>query len=540
MPSNHINFAYMFNLLYSVYSTPNIILPFFAGTVVDHLGPSQCMILFSFFTLLGQMILSWGVQQEKWTLMLVGRFLYGLGGESIGVASSTLNSELFEGQELALAFGINMAVSRSGSVLNNFLSPLLAGRISPPFAFYVGALMNSITVLASFIVRHLQTHSQPEDIRDDDAIQNLNEALLENPIPKNKRDHDAMQPVEQGDTTSVEQQTPTVCIVTKFGPLFWLISLACCVTYGCILPFNNVESGILLQRNYFTSPPTDCTLKFPNECTLGELQPFGMNPSTNTDGIPCPLDENNAPVLPSSIHITINNNTESSWKKSSYIFDTLDASDVDCTDTFWSKSCTKDYCQSQRKATEKTGRIMSIPYIMSIFLAPCLGHVVDRVQQRTVLSIIASLILLLVHMILACTQSSPILPLIQQGIAYALYASVIWPSIPLIIEAKNVGTAFGTIVAIQNIGLATFPMIIASIYNQSHHRFIPNVEYFFAALAACGLITGIVIHIIDQGTGSRLNSSSREDLVVEHSDQIFTPQNTEEMLTPLLRPNALE
>jgi len=524
MPSDHVNFAYMFNLLYSVYSIPNIILPFFAGTIVDYLGSAQCMILFSVFTFLGQIILSVGVKDGNWILMLLGRFFYGLGGESIGVASSTLNSNLFEGQELALAFGINMAISRSGSVFNNFLSPLFAGLVSIPFAFYIGIMMNCATVFCSLTIQHLQTKTNQTRLGQEDSLTTINEAIIENSAQAKKPKEEGRS-MNQGRTTSVvlEQPLSDTCIVSKFGSLFWLISFACCVIYGCILPFNNVASGILLQRNYFTNPPIDCTLKFPNQCSFGELQPFGENPSTDSTGLSCPIDENTAPVLPLSIHVMDYNSTEFAWKKTSYIYDTLDASDIDCTDPFWSKACTQDYCQAQRKATEKTGRIMSIPYIMSIFLAPCLGHVVDRVQQRAILSIIASLIFVLVHMILACTQSSPILPLIQQGIAYALFASVIWPSIPLIIDAKYVGTAFGTIVAIQNIGLATFPMIIASIYNKSHHQFIPNVEYFFAALAACGLLAGIIIHVIDQRTGGRLNGRNREESVIDDTEHLSTP-----------------
>ena len=33
--------------------------------------------------------------------------------------------------------------------------------------------------------------------------------------------------------------------------MFCLISISCIVVYGCVQPFNNIASGIILERNYF-------------------------------------------------------------------------------------------------------------------------------------------------------------------------------------------------------------------------------------------------------------------------------------------------
>jgi len=51
--------------------------------------------------------------------MFLGRAIYGLGGESITVTSSAILSTWFgNGKEIALAFGINLSVSRLVSVFN--------------------------------------------------------------------------------------------------------------------------------------------------------------------------------------------------------------------------------------------------------------------------------------------------------------------------------------------------------------------------------------------------------------------------------------
>jgi hypothetical protein len=90
------------------------------------------------------------------------------------------------------------------------------------------------------------------------------------------------------------------------SPMFWSLSLSCClVVYGCVLPFNNVASAILLKRNYFQTSPMDCTLLFPHECTFGTLQDH-PNPSTDSNGQACP-GKNYDPVLPTLVNISVYN-----------------------------------------------------------------------------------------------------------------------------------------------------------------------------------------------------------------------------------------
>jgi MFS family permease len=66
-----------------------------------------------------------GGYYKKYWLMLVGRVVFGLGGESMSVAQSAIVSMWFKGKELAFALGINLSVSRLGSVLNSNTIPSL-------------------------------------------------------------------------------------------------------------------------------------------------------------------------------------------------------------------------------------------------------------------------------------------------------------------------------------------------------------------------------------------------------------------------------
>jgi MFS family permease len=91
------SFAFRFNLLYSVYSFPNCVLPFFGGLVSDRLGVRLTGVIFMALILLGQIITSVGTTLKDadtaWYVMWLGRTVFGLGGESLSVAQSAFVGE---------------------------------------------------------------------------------------------------------------------------------------------------------------------------------------------------------------------------------------------------------------------------------------------------------------------------------------------------------------------------------------------------------------------------------------------------------------
>lgn len=58
--------------------------------------------------------------------------------------------------------------------------------------------------------------------------------------------------------------------------------------------------------------------------------------------------------------------------------------------------------------------------------------------------------------------------------------------------------------AIQNGGLALFPVIIGAISTKTNNDY-STVEWFFVALAALGLVVAITLNIVDYRNGSILN-----------------------------------
>lgn len=49
------------------------------------------------------------------------------------------------------------------------------------------------------------------------------------------------------------------------------------------------------------------------------------------------------------------------------------------------------------------------------------------------------------------------------GIAYCFYANCLIPAIPLVVKKKVTGTAFGLMEMLENIAMAVYPTISASI-----------------------------------------------------------------------------
>ena len=65
-------------------------------------------VLFAAFILLGQVIFALGGFFVNYPLMQVGRFVFGIGGESLAVAQNTYAVSWFKGKELNMVFGFQV------------------------------------------------------------------------------------------------------------------------------------------------------------------------------------------------------------------------------------------------------------------------------------------------------------------------------------------------------------------------------------------------------------------------------------------------
>ena len=302
--------------------------------------------------------------------------------------------------------------------------------------------------------------------------------------------------------------------VRKFDSLFWLMAICFIVVSACVIPFNTIASGLLLERDLFISSSTasSCQIAHPTQCTTGNLAPEDGNPAIDVNtGQACPASEYYAPAIPTSINITgaeaAMMSAKYGWEEEEYVYPNLTMSDVRCTDEFWSDSCTQNFCAKQETATERAGVQMSIPYIVSALCAVPVGKFVDAFGRRGHIALLGISVLVVVHVLMAHSSVSAAYLLIGQGIAYSAYGGVLWPSVPLIVDPALLGTAYGVMLSLQNAVLSLVPLFVAYLYEVGGNRYIPNVEILFYSFAVLGTVIGVLVIVTDRKSGGRIYRS---------------------------------
>ena len=153
------------------------------------------------------------------------------------------------------------------------------------------------------------------------------------------------------------------------------------------------------------------------------------------------------------------------------------------------------------------GGISSIIIFASMILAPFAGKLVDRIGRRATLMIFGSLILIPSHLAMGLTRIYPVYPMLALGVAFVLVPAALWPSIPLIVKSERVGTAFGTMTAIQNVGMAVFPLLNGLLRDWTHSYTASMV--MFACLGLVGLVFALLLRRADQREGGILERAGR-------------------------------
>jgi len=101
--------TFSFSTLYSWYSVPNVFLPLMGGFLMDTLfGLRLGTILWATFIVIGQTVTAYGAFVGKFTAMQTGRFIFGVGGESLAVAQNTYTVLWFKGKGLNMIFGLQV------------------------------------------------------------------------------------------------------------------------------------------------------------------------------------------------------------------------------------------------------------------------------------------------------------------------------------------------------------------------------------------------------------------------------------------------
>ncbi len=317
-------------------------------------------------------------------LASIGFMIFGCGCEMAGITVSRGIVKWFQGREMALAMGVEMAIARIGVAVVMLGSPVVAAispvSVSRPVA--LGAVLLCIGLILFIVYGFLD---------------------------------------KRLDAQGVEEEKDDPFKVSDIGKIlslkmFWIVALLCVLYYSAIFPFQKYAINML-------------------QCNLGYT-------------------------------------------------------------------------------AEQAGRVFFVFPLGAAAITPFLGNFLDRKGKGATMLILGALLMILCHLTFAlvvpATKSVIItyLAIILLGISFSLVPAALWPSVPKLIDAKLLGSAYALIFWIQNIGLYAFPMIIGTVLSATNPGVSDPLQYdytvpmlVFASLGVIALILGFILKVEDRRKG---------------------------------------
>jgi MFS family permease len=346
-------------LLQAIYSIPNVFMVLIGGYVVDRIGTRKAIFIFGTLCFIGAGLTT---LSASLSVMATGRLVFGLGAESLIVAVTTAVAKWFRGKELSFAFGINLMISRFGSLLAQ-QSPSWAGFA---YNYWRNPLLISVGFGALCIVGA--------------AVYWVLEVYAEKKY----------QIGPAGATDKV-----VFSDIKGFGLSYWYVVALCITFYSAIFPFETFAYQFFMDAHHVTR--------------------------------------------------------------------------------------------------EAGGDLVGMLTLFTMFGTPIFGLFVDRLGKRALLMMLGSLLLIPVYLMMAYIHSASyvtvylpssadghfafvahhlppilLLTMAMMGIAFSLIPAVMWPSVAYLVEQSKLGTAYGLMTMIQNIGLAGFNLMVGWANDRGH------------------------------------------------------------------------
>ena len=175
-------------------------------------------------------------------------------------------------------------------------------------------------------------------------------------------------------------------------------------------------------------------------------------------------------------------------------------------------------------------RYMSIEGFVCVVAAPLAGWALDRTGRALYWIIVALALLTVGHLCMLALvyevplslSIGPIPILVLNGLGYSAAAAALWPILAYILKPKQIASGYGAVNSANNLGLATVPQIVSGL------RGLPGVkgtglEYglaimSFVAVTVFGGMTVMVLMVVDQLNGGRINLTGKERAAREKLD----------------------
>ncbi|XP_044751170.1 major facilitator superfamily domain-containing protein 1-like [Coccinella septempunctata] len=209
--------------LYSVYSWPNVFLGFIGGFLIDRVfGIRMGTNIYMGLTLLGQLCFSTGVWWNAYWMMLFGRFIFGIGAESLAVAQNNYAVLWFKGKVLNMVFGLQLSFARVGSTVNfmvmegvyNLVEERFKGLDGLAITFYLATITCVFSFICSLFLGFMDKKAE--------RVLRVN-----NTVPSD--------PVRMSD-------------VRFFSGKFWLLNVIIIFFYVAIFPFFTIGKSFFMEK----------------------------------------------------------------------------------------------------------------------------------------------------------------------------------------------------------------------------------------------------------------------------------------------------
>lgn len=156
--------------------------------------------------------------------------------------------------------------------------------------------------------------------------------------------------------------------------------------------------------------------------------------------------------------------------------------------------------------------------IGAMVLTPFMGYFLDLKGKGATMMIYGAVLLTVSHLIFALVPAETfsvtiaIATIVVLGTAFSLVPAAMWPSLPKIVEDRYLGSAYGSIFWIQNIGLLAVPVLIgwalsasnpgvseqiaAGVEGVKYNYTVP--ELIFAGFGVAAFALGFVLKSVDR------------------------------------------
>ena len=381
----------------------------------------------------------------------VGFMIFGCGVEMAGITVSRGIVKWFKGREMALAMGSEMALARLGVATCMIFSPFFAklgGQVDVSRSVAFGVVLLCIalmmTVVYFFMDKKLDSQTGEAEEKDD--------------------------PFKISDIGT---------ILSDSG--FWLVALLCVLYYSAIFPFQKYAVNMLQCNLTLTEPSAD---SFWAGSSVTIIQYVIM------------------------LVVAAAGFASNFQRRKSMQYGLLGLSIV--------ALVTYCYMGFMRQSAES---IFAVFPLLAVLITPILGSYVDHKGKAASMLILGSLLLIACHLtfafILPLFKDSPVggiavayITILVLGSSFSLVPASLWPSVPKLVDAKVIGSAYALIFWIQNIGLWLFPLLIGKVLDKTNPGVTDPTQFNYtaplvmlASLGVAALLLGFILKAVDKKRG---------------------------------------